>query len=319
MAFFQTFGVGVRIETADRGLLEEFSRVFAPPVERTAQPVSLVCEAAVEDGWARLVMPGYDAQAWGAWLVSLSSPTVPFTDLGDRPGGRSIGLQGEAAICLAEDSLRLKTIPRWRRIAAHLIYLRALAERPELLFIHAGSVKSADRGLLLVGPKGHGKTTLSVGLALRGLTLLGDETAGIDPARGMLLPSLRPVAIKAGPKPAALRQALEATFSPLDLDEDGIARIPFQRLRPGAESPTEVALTHVVFLRGFAECVTLSKIAPDSTHLSLLQPVTASFHSPSLARHLFFLARHLGRIQCYDLNPGQPDETEDALLSLLAP
>jgi serine kinase of HPr protein (carbohydrate metabolism regulator) len=54
------------------------------------------------------------------------------------------------------------------------------------------------QGLLLVGPKGSGKTTISLALAARGHDFLGDEMAGVRIGSLELVPVRRSLAVRDG-------------------------------------------------------------------------------------------------------------------------
>lgn len=64
--------------------------------------------------------------------------------------------------------------------------------------IHAGAVVHRGRALIVAGPSGHGKTTLTLGLVARGLGLLSDELAVIDRDGTAIAPYRRSVHIRPG-------------------------------------------------------------------------------------------------------------------------
>ena len=66
----------------------------------------------------------------------------------------------------------------------------AVAATPHPLTLHAGTIRSADDGLLLVGASGSGKSTLGAALVRAGWQYGGDELA--LPARSF---SVRPVSL----------------------------------------------------------------------------------------------------------------------------
>jgi hypothetical protein len=57
------------------------------------------------------------------------------------------------------------------------IPLMELLKRRSVYSVHAGAVADNDRGMLLAGPSGAGKTTLTLALARLGLGFLGDDLA----------------------------------------------------------------------------------------------------------------------------------------------
>lgn len=65
-----------------------------------------------------------------------------------------------------------------------------------LLLFHAGCLERDGLGLLLPATPGSGKSTLTAALSHRGWRLLSDEFGALDPEQRLLLPLLKPVALK---------------------------------------------------------------------------------------------------------------------------
>jgi hypothetical protein len=70
--------------------------------------------------------------------------------------------------------------------------------RRGLYGIHAAALGHRGRSLVLVGDSGSGKTTLALALAARGLELLSDELAVLDPLTGEIHPYARRVHVRPG-------------------------------------------------------------------------------------------------------------------------
>ena len=64
------------------------------------------------------------------------------------------------------------------------------------LLIHAAVLERDGRALVMPGPSGVGKSTLTTALMSRGWRLLSDEVAIIDPRDGQLQPHPRPISLK---------------------------------------------------------------------------------------------------------------------------
>jgi len=64
------------------------------------------------------------------------------------------------------------------------------------LLLHAGVVERAGRAILLPALPGSGKSTFTAALALSGYRLLSDEFGVVRLSDGLLLPMLRPIALK---------------------------------------------------------------------------------------------------------------------------
>ncbi|MBK7814570.1 MAG: HprK-related kinase A [Rhodocyclaceae bacterium] len=66
----------------------------------------------------------------------------------------------------------------------------------QYVLLHAGALALGDRAVIMAATPGSGKSTLAAALMLRGWRLLSDEFGVLDPASGLLLPMLKPVALK---------------------------------------------------------------------------------------------------------------------------
>lgn len=64
-------------------------------------------------------------------------------------------------------------------VLKHRIVNAFVETRPDLLWLHAGAVSRADIAMLLLGPSGQGKSTLSTGLCERGWSFLSDDVAPV--------------------------------------------------------------------------------------------------------------------------------------------
>jgi hypothetical protein len=98
--------------------------------------------------------------------------------------------------------------------AEMLLYQRFLATvllhaEPHAVFHGAALVDRAGGGLLLAGPSGHGKSSLSLALVERGFRFLGDDYAPVDLSSGMIWPFPRTASVLPGgsaPVPEPVRR-----------------------------------------------------------------------------------------------------------------
>ncbi len=183
------------------------------------------------------------------------------------------------------------------------------------LFFHAASIALEGKGVLLVGPKGAGKSTLALALAARGHDLLGDETACYLPASLRLIPLRRPVGIKPGPQASAVAAALARLSLPAD--EDGLVRVAAERLL-GVGPATPARLEAILFLEGFGPMPNLQRVTAGRDELARLQPLASSLVNRRASERVFAMVQLVGAAACYRLTAGDPDATARAVEELIA-
>jgi HprK-related kinase A len=90
-----------------------------------------------------------------------------------------------------------------------------IAERSAFhLLLHAGVVERDGRAVILPAVPGSGKSTLTAALATRGFRLLSDEFGVVRLSDGMLLPLLRPIALKNASIDVISRYAPDESIGP---------------------------------------------------------------------------------------------------------
>jgi hypothetical protein len=307
-------GIEIRIETDDAGFIAEFSDLCGGSAPDRAEAV---LQAALEAGDAdegRLVLIGDDLTDAPEFVLSMASNAFPFVPGPPNPHGVAVALGDPSAVLFVfgRDGCRFRKVPRWRRMLAHFVFLRALRLRRDVLFFHAASVAMDGRGVLLAGPKGSGKTTLSLALGARGHAVLGDETAAYVPASRQLLTMRRPANIKPGPRSREIDRLVQSAG--FERDEDGHVRVPLERLF-GEAAPAR--LHAVAFLRGFAAVPGVVRSQPGREALRSLQPLATTLRD-SKPRSVLDMAVLLAEARCFEVSIGDADATAAALEAAVA-
>lgn len=205
----------------------------------------------------------------------------------------------------------------WRKLVMIFAFCQLQRVREDVIFLHAGSVAIGGRGVLLIGPKGAGKSTTTMALAARGHRFLGDECGAYVPATRSLLPFHRPVGIKPGPHAGAITSALP--HARRVVRGEGFQRVALDELIDVDRSTAAVPLDSVIFLRGFAAEPRLERIEPGRDEIGALQAIVGSFINAEGTKRVFQLVDMLAHTRVFTLNPADPDRTaiylEEALSS----
>jgi hypothetical protein len=231
----------------------------------------------------------------------------------DVPGWRVVALgsgDGGGSVAVSGSQLLFRAGDPWRALAGSVAVSRLIRLQRRLIFFHAASIGVSGSGVMLIGPKGAGKTTLSLALAARGHSFLGDEIAGVRLGSFELVPLRRSLAIRSGPRADAVSDALERMTAPLEIYPDGSERLRAQaaELFP-SPPPTSLPLGAVVFLCGFGPEARLERFEPGREHLQELTPIGATLWAMSPARRAFDMLSLLSRARCYRMVMGGPEDS----------
>jgi hypothetical protein len=183
--------------------------------------------------------------------------------------------------------------------------------------IHAGAVAFRGGALALAGRSGQGKTTLTLGLLRRGLGLLSDEFAVVEPAERLLLPYHRSLHVRPGtpeliPELHFLQQrprhelggGSEWAVTPGDLE----------RTLPGCLA-TAAPLRYVLLLEGTPSPDKTPAITPIPAALAALELLRGAWAaSVDFEGTLAQIGRLLDGVPCARLRAGALEPTLDAML-----
>ena len=202
-------------------------------------------------GRIRLRMPRPDQLAPTDLVLAASSPDFPF-DLLESSASRVVLAQRgrrEPALVVDGAECLFALVPGWRKAVALLLLHRLMRCARTRSSSTPPRWRSAAAGVLLVGPKGAGKSTLALGPGGARPRPAG-RRARLLPARrrGELLPFRRPVGVKPGPRAAAVRRRSTAAGA-----RPGARRHDARpRGGPARRAPARrpAPLRAVVFLRG---------------------------------------------------------------------
>jgi HprK-related kinase A len=171
----------------------------------------------------------------------------------------------------------------------------------QFLMFHAAVVEKAGRAVILAGPPGSGKSTLCAALMARGWRLLSDEFGLLEPARGLLLPMPRPVALK-----NASIGLIEGLLPHLQIGRvfPHTGKGTLAHLRPptdAVERQTDPALPAWVVFPTHAENAR-TELVPLRRATAFLRLETNCFNFATLGRAAFeAMGRLIEAAECYEL------------------
>jgi HPr serine kinase-like protein len=323
-ARFLLADVLLEIDADDPALVEELASLLGRPRDLLPEgPFHARFEASVRAhggparfGHLKLGPPAPDALSPAELTMGLGFPDFPFERVEGAPAWTNLAFRGERApmFALRGEHCLFALVPGWRKAVSLLLLQRLMRLRQDAIFFHAATVEVYGAGVMLVGPKGAGKSTLALALATRGHGFLGDEHACYLPARGELVPFPRPLGVKPGPRARTAQQALDRAGR--DPEREGMMRVPAEDLLT-QPAPGPVPLRAVVFLRGFGEAAQLLPVEPGREELAALQPVGSSFANAASTERVFQLVRMLSATRVFHLRAGSPDDTAALLESAL--
>jgi hypothetical protein len=241
-------------------------------------------------------------------------PDRGFTEIGTAVAGWSVlglpGPHGPNGIAFCGPHMLVHRSTPWQALAGSLAFSRLIRRQRDLLFFHAGSIGVRNQGVLLVGPKGAGKTTLSLALASRGHAFLGDEIAGVRVRSLELVPIRRSLAVRDGPRAEDVSLALDREQAPYEPFPDGTQR---RRAYAGALFPetgsAATPLRQIIFLQGFGPEPRLETVRPGREHLGLMTPLGATMWGMNPVQRARDFLSLVTRVRCSTLTIGSPDET----------
>jgi len=203
----------------------------------------------------------------------------------------------------------------WQHLVAMYTISNAFRMHPDTLVFHAASVAINGKGVLLFGDKGAGKTTLSLCLASRGHSFLGDEWGAVSASRGELLPMRSLSSIRQGPRAKRVDEYLQKHTCRTNTLADGTTRVRAGVAAMFPEAAARVVpLTHAFFLRRFAARPKVERFARERAELLRASPLLATVSGQPSGRLAIKLLRTLGKARLFNLDVGgSPEETADLI------
>ena len=313
------------LDSDDSALARRFSQVYSEGAVHSVAPGTdgphVQCSVRQVPGDCLVAIHFDDPEA----LDAAGFCNILFADRGilagpaDASGWHAVRMQtldSAALMVLNQHEALADRATVWQSLIANFAINRVMRLQRRSVFMHAASVVVGGSGIILTGPKGAGKTTLSLALAARGHGFLGDEIAALRLADGVLLPFRRATSIRPGIKALQVEKQLGANAYPVERFPDGGERL---RVSAGALFPqaaaTPAPLRALFFLRRIAARPAVERFSFGLANIGLLQPVAASLWDAAGAR-LMGVARLLREVPCYHLDSGRPDETADLIEGL---
>jgi hypothetical protein len=216
------------------------------------------------------------ARSFREMLVPESTRTVGHLEVHRREG--RYHLLGDCGGSVESGSLADTLHGLKYTVVRYLIHAR-----PELMWLHAGAATCRGSAVMIVGPWGHGKSTLVASLYAKGWGYLSDDLAPLVPGSGRVLPFPLTPAVREAPGHEMPR-----------------CRIPELRkievdLKPGTVCQEAAAIGTLVFpTYNHRSPTVISPYSPAAAALELLRNcVNFTSHREGAVRYLCGLANRL--------------------------
>ena len=311
------------MDSEERGLTNRFKQIYseglisAPLEHRDLPSVQCLIRLSPERQFALVRFEDTEALDSVAFCRKLFDDRgyVVGPSCGDGWESFSFAERPREPFIALKDNLALVNLATpWQPFVANYAINRVLRLQRDVVFFHASSVEIGGRGIMLVGPKGSGKTTTAMTLAGRGGSLGGDEITPVCLQSGTLLPFRRAVSVKSGPSAERVRELLAKGSSWTEAFPDGTIRTlaHIRDLFPWSRHDAS-RLCSVFFLEPFRAAPHVRPFAFGREHYPLLTPLAASMWGVLASVRMLQIARLLNGVPCFFLACGEPDATADLI------
>lgn len=303
------------VRANDRSFLDRFGVLFggcaAEGPEAGLPVLDAVVRADPAIGGALLSLDGCDTEDAAGFIESIfgDDGVRRLTRLGEWTTFAGGGEQVWRMATRGPDLVMASDAP-WPYLVGATLVHRTMSAQPNVLFVHAAALEIGGAGVLLVGPTGSGKTTLSVGLAVRGSRFLSDEVGAIRLDELSLLPFPRAAGVRPGPRASEVEPLLTGQELPVERFADGsskslVATAAFATTPIGSTVP----LRHIVVLAGRGTRADWNALEPASGNLRYINPVKSTPYSASSGSKTMALIGLTAAVKWHRLIAGSPDDT----------
>ncbi len=188
-----------------------------------------------------------------------------------------------------------------------LLFILSLKDFPDAPIIHAASLRRAGRRVLLVGPKGGGKTTLALRLLLEGFEVEGDEHVFVTD-EGLIA---RPRGLRVKPGTASIVPGLDRVLAQAGLYRDEHRQYLYNL------DPRQAGAASWRIEQGIADAVVL--LRPNHGGYSSLRPISSlalmretiaecGLAAAGRGKAIAVLSKFIGGAKGFDLSHGKLDQ-----------
>jgi len=316
----------LEIATDDPSLHDAFRQFYGDCADADAEPSAGRIRCTLRRAeHPRLILLGFDEElpadaAMAAYHLLRGTHAEPPYSVTDSPlpGWRLAGGVREPLLAARGRHVLLAAWMVPPLFLAEYLAGLALSAQPQLMAIHAASLRIGDAGVVVAGGSHAGKTTMALHLAARGHELYGDELALIRLATRELLPFRRTVTLRPGPRAAELSALLKMREqeAKLQVDSEGAGHWRIGRLF-GETAPSPVPLRTVFVLAGFENRPSAAPFQFSLADENIIgwfgQPAAAycswGLTSGTRTLRLLALRQLLAQVPCWRLKAGSPTET----------
>jgi hypothetical protein len=293
----------------------------APQLDRSPTPASASTTAArytvlgvpiAISSDAELALQVVD-ETYAAFRQEFSAPAPAFA-------AELLGLANQAGATVRDSGGYARTWPDTQAALIDLLDRIVHGVLADIFAIHAGALVDRGAALVIAGRSGQGKTTLTLGLLRRGLGLLSDEFAVIDPASQSIMPYRRSLHIRPGTPELIpeLRTLAERPRRQLGGGiEWSVTPDELAQVFPGCLA-TAAPLRYVILLDGAPNPSSPPALTPAPAALATIELLRGTWAaSRDFAGGLARLSRLMNGVTCARLRAGALEPTLDTIADWL--
>jgi hypothetical protein len=242
---------------------------------------------------------------------SVREPEPAISDIRpaeDDPGSENPVMTITEQVCVIHDRTR------WLAHAESIVFHAVLTQIPDYTAMHAGVISYNDKGIIICGETGKGKSTLTLALVQLGFRFLSDEVALISQPGHQVVPFPRALGVRKGAL-SMFPNTLHADHLPRTQSMSGDDKwlVNPSNIVPGSLG-TACPVKYILLLEGFSRSARLTPLPASEALFRCLKFTHTGAEDPF--HSVLSVASVVHNATSYLLHPGDVHETAAAILDM---